>query len=124
MLKNFIALGGLSAALAVILGAFGAHALKTKLEPSMLEVYQTAVHYHLAHSLGLVLIGIAALGLGSGGLMRASGWVMLVGILLFSGSLYALTLTGQRWLGAITPFGGIAFIVAWILLAVAALRHG
>lgn len=123
MLKIFIALGALSAALSVALGAFGAHALKARLEPAMLDVYQTAVHYHLAHSLGLVLIGIAALGLGSGGVLRASGWAMLAGIVLFSGSLYVLTLTGQRWLGAITPLGGTAFILAWILFAAAALRQ-
>ncbi|MGA8259569.1 MAG: DUF423 domain-containing protein [Arenicellales bacterium] len=115
-------LGGANAALAVILGAFGAHVLKARLSPGMLEIYHTAVQYHVFHALGLLAVGFAAAWIPASALLKWSGWLMLAGIVLFSGSLYLLSLTGQRWLGAVTPFGGVAFIAAWVLFCIAVLR--
>jgi uncharacterized membrane protein YgdD (TMEM256/DUF423 family) len=120
--RTFIALGSINAALAVILGAFGAHALKARISPEMLSVYHTASQYHFYHALGMLLVGILAGQLRSGGALQLSGFLMLAGIVLFSGSLYLLAVTGITWLGAITPLGGVAFIAAWIVLAYAALR--
>ena len=119
-MPRFIALGALLAALAVMLGAFGAHGLKDSLQTSQMAVYQTAVQYHCYHALGLVLVGVS--GLRSSQALW-SGRFMVLGVLLFSGSLYLLTFTGRRWLGMITPIGGTAFIIAWILLAVAAWKR-
>jgi uncharacterized membrane protein YgdD (TMEM256/DUF423 family) len=116
---RFIALGAASAAAAVAMGAFGAHALKARLAPDLLAIFHTAFQYHLAHSLGLVLVGLAGFHWPDSRWLRASGWLMLGGVVLFSGSLYALSLTGARAFGAITPIGGMAFIAAWVLLAVA-----
>lgn len=118
----FVVLGGLNGALAVALGAFGAHGLKARLAVDALAVYQTGVQYHFYHALGLVLVGLALLHLADSVLLRWAAWLMLAGIVLFSGSLYALSLSGLRWLGAVTPFGGLAFILAWILFAVGAAR--
>lgn len=120
--RLFIALGATAALLAVALGAFGAHGLKARLTPDLLAVYQTAVQYHFWHAIGLVLIGLLALHMPDSGQLRAAGWLMLAGILLFSGSLYALALSGERWLGAVTPFGGLAFLLAWASLVWAVLR--
>ena len=108
--------GALLAALAVALGAFGAHGLKGRVDPDMLAVWNTAAHYHLVHALALLATAWA----GERWPSRLPGWagrLFAVGILLFSGSLYAMVLTGQRFLGAITPFGGLAFLAAWIALA-------
>jgi uncharacterized membrane protein YgdD (TMEM256/DUF423 family) len=118
----FIALGALLCAAAVAAGAFGAHALKARLTPDLLAVYRTAVEYHFYHALGLMLVGCVVARMADATLAAMSGWVMLAGIVLFSGSLYLLATTGTRWLGAVTPLGGLAFIIAWVLLAVAALR--
>jgi len=123
MARQFLCLGAINAALAVILGAFGAHGLKGDLAPAMLEVYRTGVHYHFLHALGLGLIGLLALRLPASGLLRAAGWTMFAGILLFSGSLYVLALSRTPWVGFITPFGGLAFIVSWLLVAVATYRE-
>lgn len=120
--KLFVVLGALLCAGAVAAGAFGAHALKARLAPELLAVYRTAVEYHFYHALGLVLVGSLASRMPDATLVAASGWTMLAGIALFSGSLYLLAVTGIRWLGAVTPVGGLAFIVAWLLLAVAAWR--
>jgi uncharacterized membrane protein YgdD (TMEM256/DUF423 family) len=121
--KFFISTGAILAALSVILGAFGAHGLRAKLEPRMLEVWQTGVDYHMYHALGLILIGILSHQMiGSGALIKWSGALMLMGILFFSGSLYLLALTGLRGLGAIAPLGGTSFIAAWLLLALTLLR--
>ncbi len=109
-------LGALNGALAVILGAFGAHGLRERVDASMLETWGTASEYHFYHALALLLAGVLAKQFGSGWIL-ASGWVMLAGTLVFSGSLYLLVLTGQRWLGAITPLGGVALIAGWLLLA-------
>ncbi len=120
--KIFLAAGGLAALVAVALGAFGAHALKGRLSPELLTVWHTAVEYHLFHALGMLAVGLVAAQLAESTLLKWSGWLMLAGIVLFSGSLYALALTGLRWLGAVTPAGGVAFIAAWALFVIAILR--
>jgi uncharacterized membrane protein YgdD (TMEM256/DUF423 family) len=120
--KTFLTLGGIAALLAVALGAFGAHALKNRVPPEMIAVWHTGIEYHLFHALGLLAVGLAAAQLPQSALLRWSGWLMLAGILLFSGSLYALALSGQNWLGAITPAGGLAFLAAWAVFAAAVLR--
>jgi len=119
-MKTFVLLGSLSAFLGVALGAFGAHGLKTKVAPDMLAVWETAVLYHLVHALGLLLIGILCHLMPDLALLRNAGWALLIGTLFFSGSLYLLVLTGVKPLGMITPIGGVAFLVGWILLAAAA----
>lgn len=113
----------MAGALGVGLGAFGAHGLRSRLSPDMLAVFETGVRYHLYHALALIM---AALVLGreqfqGSRLVTASGWLFVAGIVLFSGSLYVLAVTGIRGLGAITPLGGVAFLLGWALLAVAAL---
>ena len=120
--RLFVALGAALAALAVVLGAFGAHALKTRLPADLLEVYHTAVQYHFWHALGVLAVGLAMQQLPDAGWLRAAGWLLTAGVVLFCGSLYLLALTGARWLGAVTPLGGVAFILGWLALAVAALR--
>jgi uncharacterized membrane protein YgdD (TMEM256/DUF423 family) len=120
--KLFLSAGGFMALAAVSLGAFGAHALKGRLSAEMLAVWHTGVEYHIYHALGLLAVGLVATQLPESALLKWSGWLMLAGILLFSGSLYALALSGERWLGAITPVGGIAFLAAWALFVVAVLR--
>ncbi|MFP4616349.1 MAG: DUF423 domain-containing protein [Thiohalorhabdus sp.] len=120
--RLFLLLGALNGALAVMLGAFAAHGLRDRLGDRLLEVFHTAVEYHFYHALGLALIGLVVLSLGPTPWLRAAGWVMLAGIVIFAGTLYGLALGGPGWLGAITPVGGTAFIVAWLLLAVGAWR--
>ena len=120
--KIFLLLGSLAMMFAVGLGAFGAHGLKDKLSADMLAVYRTGVDYHFYHALGLLALGMIAAHLPESDLVKWSGALMAAGIVLFSGSLYLLALTGTRWLGAITPLGGAAWIVAWALLAAALLR--
>ncbi|GAB4507654.1 MAG: DUF423 domain-containing protein [Sulfuricaulis sp.] len=117
--KLFLILGGINAALVVMLGAFGAHGLKTRISVEMLAVYQTGVHYHLFHALGLLAIGLVATQVADSVWLKWSGWLMLAGIILFSGSLYVLSVSGLRWLGMITPLGGVAFIAAWTLFVIA-----
>jgi len=120
--KLFLSVGGLMALAAVALGAFSAHALKGRLSAEMLAVWHTGVEYHIYHALGLLAVGLVATQLPESALLKWSGWLMFAGILLFSGSLYALALSGERWLGAITPIGGTAFLAAWALLVVGVLR--
>jgi len=120
--KVFLILGGFNAALVVLLGAFGAQGLKARMTAEMLAVYQTGVHYHLFHALGLIVVGLVATQISDSAYLRWSGWLMLAGIVLFSGSLYVLSVSGLRWLGIVTPFGGISFIVAWILFVVAIVK--
>ena len=118
--KLFLILGGINAALVVMLGAFGAHGLKARMTAEMLAVYQTGVHYHLFHALGLLAVGLVATQIADSVYLRWSGWLMLVGIILFSGSLlYVLSVSGLRWLGMVTPFGGLAFIAAWVVFVIA-----
>jgi len=120
--KLFIVLGAAFAALAVGFGAFGAHALRARLGADMLAVYQTGVQYHFWHALGVLAVGIACLQIPANLWLRAAGWLLTAGILLFSGSLYALALSGDRWIGAITPVGGLAFILGWLALLVGVIR--
>jgi len=102
-----------------MLGAFGAHGLRDRLDTRALEIFQTAVQYQMFHSLALLAVGILALQQPQAALLKSSGWLFLLGIVLFSGSLYLLSLGGLRWLGAITPLGGLAFIAGWACLAAA-----
>lgn len=113
-------LGALLAGVAVALGAFGAHALRARLEPRDLEIFETAVRYQMYHALALLAVGwlISREAPGAG----AAAWSFLIGMALFSGSLYLMVATGQRWLGAVTPLGGVAFLIGWLLLARAAWR--
>lgn len=120
--RLFLVLAALAGALAVMLGAFGAHALRAKLGPDLLAIWNTAVQYHFWHALALLAIGLAAVHLPESGALRWAGWLMLLGIVLFSGGLYSLALSGVRGLGAVTPFGGVAFILGWLALAWAVLR--
>jgi uncharacterized membrane protein YgdD (TMEM256/DUF423 family) len=124
MPRVFIVAGSLLAALGVILGAFGAHSLKNHLSADLLVIYHTAVNYQIYHALGLILIGILSSQSQMESLIAWSGYCLLVGILLFCGSLYLLSVTGQRWLGTVTPFGGTAFILGWVLLALCVWRRG
>jgi uncharacterized membrane protein YgdD (TMEM256/DUF423 family) len=119
MAKLFITLAALSALMAVCLGAFGAHALRNRLDDYGMGVFETAVQYHFYHSLALLAVGILAISQPQTALLKSSGWLFLIGIAIFSGSLYCLSLSGQRWLGAITPLGGLAFIAGWACLAAA-----
>src|SRR5512139_2806113 len=118
MTNPLIFLGSLSGGLGVALGAFGAHALKARLSPERLETFETAVRYQLFHALALLAAGMAAGQAPGSAWANAAGWLFLAGTLLFSGSLYLLVVTGRRWLGAITPFGGLAFILGWLCLAI------
>ena len=120
--RTFLLLGSINALIGVILGAFGAHALKLSMAPDLLTVYHTAVQYQFLHALGLVSVGLVTHHFPSNGLIKAAGWFMFAGIIIFSGSLYTLSLTATRWLGAVTPIGGASFIVAWVLLIVAFTR--
>ena len=123
MQNLFFALGSGLSLLGVVFGAFGAHTLKSKISPEMLETFEVAVRYQMYHSLGLIAAAWAV-SQWQNQLTAASGWCFLAGILIFSGSLYVLSLTGIRWLGAITPIGGLAFIVGWGCLTIAAIRGG
>lgn len=114
-------LSGLSGALAVALGAFGAHGLRERLPADLLAVYHTASLYHLIHTLALLGVALLLQQIGPSPWLRAAGWLFLAGVVLFSGSLYVLAMSGVRWLGAITPLGGVALIGGWLCLAAAAL---
>lgn len=117
MAKWFITLASLSGMLAVVLGAFGAHALKDKLDAYALGVFQTAVQYHFYHSFALLAVGVMALSQPQTVMLKSSGYLFILGLVVFSGSLYLLSITGVRWLGAITPLGGLALIGGWACLA-------
>lgn len=110
-------------ALAVGFGAFGAHMVQDMLTAERFAVYKTGVEYHFYHAIGLLIIGAVALHLPESNMLSWSGWLLLAGILIFSGSLYLLTLTDTAWLGAVTPIGGLAFIAGWILFAIALLKQ-
>lgn len=119
MTKLFLLAGSTFMALAVLLGAFGAHGLRDRLSAEMMDIFTTGVTYHFYHALGLLILGLAAQHLPESAWLKWSGGLMAGGILLFSGSLYLLALTEARWLGAVTPVGGTAFILAWVLFLVA-----
>ena len=120
-MKNWIILGASLAGIAVILGAFGVHGLKSKVSPADLAIFETGVRYHMYHALGLILLGILGFYY-SGNVIQLPAVLLSVGILIFSGSLYILVLTGIRWMGAITPIGGVAFIGGWVTLVFKILR--
>ena len=121
MERFFAVAGAVAAMMGVIVGAFGAHGLRGRLSPDDLEIFETGVRYHMYHALGLFVVAWAASRWPSGATTLA-GWLLIIGIVIFSGSLYTLVLTGQRWLGAVTPLGGLALIAGWGALAWAALR--
>lgn len=122
-MKTFVVLGALNAFVAIACGAFGAHALAERLTPRLLDVWRTGAQYHLAHALALVLVALLADRLiGASRLVNATGWLFVAGMAVFSGSLYLLAVTDWRWLGAITPLGGLCFLSGWALLALAAVR--
>jgi uncharacterized membrane protein YgdD (TMEM256/DUF423 family) len=120
---NWTAIGAVMMSLAVALGAFGAHGLRDRLDAYSMSVYEKAVFYHFVHALGILLVAslARAQGISAAGQTRVCG-LLLAGIVIFSGSLYALAVSGIRMLGAITPIGGLAFIVGWLLLAYQAVR--
>lgn len=121
MIKVFLLTGAIFAALAVILGAFAAHSLKSQISTDYLTVFETGVRYQMYHALGLLILALFMNQLSIiNSTMLISGIGFISGIIIFSGSLYALSLTGIKWLGAITPIGGVAFIIGWICLAIAA----
>lgn len=120
MHSPFLIIGATCGALGVALGAFGAHALRTRLSPERQQTFETGVRYQMVHALALLLTAVlAGQGLDAPFILLA-GWLFLIGILLFSGSLYLLVLSERHWLGAITPLGGLAFIAGWVCLALAA----
>lgn len=118
MAKLFLTMASLSGLLAVGIGAFGAHGLKQKLPADLMAVYQTGVEYHFYHTLALLGVGVLLHLFPQTTAFKLSGWMMVAGMVVFSGSLYLLAITGTRWLGAITPIGGIAFLLAWGAMAV------
>jgi uncharacterized membrane protein YgdD (TMEM256/DUF423 family) len=118
--RLFFSLGAASGLIAVAAGAFGAHALRARLSPELLSVFETGARYQMYHALGLLAVAWAAVRW-PGPLPTWAGWLFVVGTVLFSGSLYALSLTGMRWLGAITPLGGVAFLAGWLCLVFAAM---
>ena len=123
MTRFFLAVGSIFAGLAVAAGAFGAHGLEDSVSPDRLETFRTAVTYQMYHALALLVVGWAA-AQGWGGCIHGAGYCFIAGILIFSGSLYVLVLTDTGWLGAVTPFGGVAFILGWGLLAWGVLSGG
>lgn len=121
MESTFFVIGSFSGALAVALGAFGAHALRSRLSQERLDTFETGVRYQMYHALALLFAAFAAGHWPASGLPIYAGWLFVAGTLLFSGSLYLLVLSGKRWWGAVTPFGGVAFIAGWVCLAITAL---
>jgi len=120
--RTLIMIASVSGFLAVLLGAFGAHGLKTRLTPELITIYQTGVHYHFYHTLALLVCGLLIHTGMDNVAMRISAYAFTAGIIIFSGSLYLLAVTGLRWLGAITPIGGLAFMVGWAALFVGVMR--
>nr|MDF9460362.1 DUF423 domain-containing protein [Bacillus pumilus] len=118
-MKLFFILGAINAMLAVGLGAFGAHGLEGKIPEKYIEIWNKGVQYQMFHAIGLFIVAFLADKLSGVSLVPTAGWVMLAGILFFSGSLYVLALTQVKILGAITPIGGVAFIASWIMLVIA-----
>ncbi|WP_159887492.1 DUF423 domain-containing protein [Paenibacillus puerhi] len=120
MNRTFVVWGSILGFLSVALGAFGAHALKDVLSAARLANFQTGVQYQMMHALGLIGVGLASIGLGQRRALAWAGWSMVIGIIVFSGSLYALSMLDMTMLGAITPIGGVAFLIGWLSLAIAA----
>ena len=122
MERLFVIIGALSGAIGVAAGAFGAHALRARLEPRLLEVFETGARYQMYHAIAMLAAAWIVTRF-PGSLANASGWLFLAGTVLFSGSLYAMAFTGIRALGTITPLGGVCFIAGWGCLALAAMRR-
>jgi uncharacterized membrane protein YgdD (TMEM256/DUF423 family) len=123
--RTFFIIGSILAGLAVILGAFGAHGLKNMVAPESIETWEKAVRYQMYHALAMLLLAWAITHWPEGArLWSLGGWLFLAGAVLFSGSLYLLVLSGIKWLGAITPLGGVAFGLGWLCLLIAAWRSG
>jgi uncharacterized membrane protein YgdD (TMEM256/DUF423 family) len=118
-----VIVSAIALAAAVVLGAFGAHAMKARLAPESFAAYQTAVQYHFWHALGLLAVGILMTQWATAQGLAWAAWLLIAGLIFFSGSLYLLALTSARWLGVLTPIGGAAFIAAWVVLAWVALRR-
>jgi uncharacterized membrane protein YgdD (TMEM256/DUF423 family) len=116
-----IAIAAINGFLSVGLGAFAAHGLRARLAPDMLAIFQTGVQYQMYHALAMFGVGLLCMHINDSAMLRASAWAFLAGIVIFSGSLYILSLSGIRWLGAITPLGGVGFLAGWLLLAAAML---
>jgi len=121
-MKSILTIAAVSGLLAVMLGAFGAHVLKKMISPEMLETYKTGVQYHFYHTFALLAVGIL-MHFNPSKTLKWSAWLFIAGIILFSGSLYALSISGIKALGIITPFGGVIWIAAWVLLAVHSNKH-
>jgi len=121
-MKLFAILGAIGALLSVALGAFGAHALKSTLSPSMLETFETGVRYQMYHSLALFAVAWAIDRFGPA-LFTTAGWFLVAGVVIFSGSLYILTLSGVRWWGAVTPIGGVSFLIGWGMMVYALFKQ-
>ncbi|MEH7115829.1 DUF423 domain-containing protein [Neobacillus vireti] len=122
-MKAFIIVGAINAFLAVALGAFGAHGLKDRLDAHYLDIWKTGVTYQMFHATGILILGLLLGRVPMSSLFNWSGWLMLAGIVLFSGSLYLLSLTKVGILGAITPLGGVCFLAAWVLMIVGAVKN-
>lgn len=120
--RGLLISAGVCGFLGVLAGTFGAHGLKGRLAEDMLANFETGVRYHLVHAVAMLAIAVIAGALPQSNLPRLAGWLMTIGIVVFSGSLYMLAITGQKWLGMITPFGGASLLIAWVLLAVAGIR--
>ena len=121
-MKTWLIVGASLAGVAVLLGAFGAHSLKSKVSPEDLFIFETGVRYHMYHALGLLFIGVIGFQI-SQDVIQIPAFLFTAGIIIFSGSLYLLVFTNTRWLGAITPIGGLCFIIGWLLLAFNLFRH-
>jgi len=117
--RNFLICGAISACTGVACGAFGAHSLRNTLTPEMLAIFETAARYQMYHAFALMITALSAKQWGTPGIskFKLAGWSFALGTVLFSGSLYLLSVTGERWLGAITPFGAVAFLTGWVMLA-------
>jgi uncharacterized membrane protein YgdD (TMEM256/DUF423 family) len=122
-LKTFLIVGAINAFLAVALGAFGAHGLKDKLDAYYLDIWKTGVTYQMFHALGILVVAMILSKFAGSALFTWSGWLMLIGIIFFSGSLYVLSLTKVGILGAITPIGGVCFLAAWVLIIIGAVKN-
>ena len=123
MANTFLLVGSLVGFLGVAAGAFGAHGLRSRLSPDMLAVFETAVRYQMYHVFALLITAVVMGRVGDARLLTIAGWSFITGIVLFSGSLYALALSGMRWLGAVTPLGGLAFLAGWTCLLLGMLRR-
>lgn len=123
MKNKYVAIGAIAAMLSVAIGAFGAHMLEDRLTAYELDVFRTGVQYQMFHALGILIVALLADRLPSRNATNWAARLMLVGIILFSGSLYTLAISGAKWLGAITPIGGVSFIAGWICLVAAAVMR-